>query len=416
MSGSDGPGARCTATALVGANPRGAVRRVSLAVRSFLSPRMDEGGVAVLVGVSGGADSLALAVAAIDLCTRLGVPVHTLTVDHSLRDGSADEAARVAVQLEGLGARAVWGTVKVHGSGGPEASARDARRDALRERASSLLLQDGVRRVLVLLGHTMDDQAETVLLRLARGSGAGSLRAMSPEVTEVPAVPDQGGLTWCRPLLGVRRRDTRATCRDLGLEWVEDPSNAPDGPWRAADGTALRRSAVRASALPALAAALGEDPVPALARSAHLLAQDDDALGAAADRLLARAWMSEGVGSPAQDGPDRRGGCEHREPGPQYRPGTDTDPAPTPRSAHGSVLDVGVLAAAAPALRERALHSALLRAGARPGDLSAVHVEAVSALVTHWHGQGPLALPGLRVTRGTRAARPVLELTAALRA
>lgn len=410
MSGSEGPAPSCRASALVGANPRGALRRVSLAVRSFLIPRTDEGDATVLVGVSGGADSLALAVTTIDQCSRLGVPVHTLTVDHSLREGSAEEAAQVATLLEELGARASWRTVAVGECGGPESSARDARREALRERTRSLLSRDGARRVLVLLGHTMDDQAETVLLRLARGSGAGSLRAMSPEVAE------EGGPVWCRPLLGVRRRDTRAACGELGLGWVEDPSNAPDGPWRAADGTALRRSAVRASALPALAAALGEDPVPALARSAHLLAQDDDALGAAADRLLERAWTSEGAGAPAQEDPDGRGGCEHREPVPQHRPGTDTDPAPTPPSVQSSLLDVGVLAAAAPALRDRVLHAALLRAGGRPGDLSATHVEAVSALVTHWHGQGPLDLPGLRVGRGTRAARSVLELTAAPRA
>lgn len=373
MSGSEGPGT--AASSLVGANPSGALRRVSLAVRSFLLPRADEGGAAVLVGVSGGADSLALAVTAIDQCVRLGLPVHTLTVDHSLREGSAQEAARVAARLADLGALAGWRTVDVRGPGGPESSARDARRAALREQARSLLSRDRVRRVLVLLGHTMDDQAETVLLRLARGSGAGSLRAMSPEV------PEEGGLTWCRPLLGVRRRDTREACRELGLEWVEDPSNAPDGPWRAADGTALRRSAVRADALPALARALGEDPVPALARSARLLARDDDALGAAADGLLRRASRPDGPECPAS-----------------------------------LLLDVEVLAGAGPAVLDRALHTALVRAGARPGDLSATHVGAVSALVTHWHGQGPLDLPGLLVGRRTWGARAVLELTAPMRA
>ncbi|MGO3796542.1 MAG: tRNA lysidine(34) synthetase TilS [Pauljensenia sp.] len=394
---------RCRASTLVGANPRGALRRVSLAVRSFLTPRIDEGGVAVLVGVSGGADSLALAVAVIDQCTRSGIEVHTLTVDHSLREGSAEEATRVATRLEGLGARASSTTVQVLGPGGPESSARDVRRQVLREQARAVLAQERARRVLLLLGHTMDDQAETVLLRLARGSGAGSLRAMSPEV------PDEGGLVWCRPLLEVRRRDTREACRQLGLEWVEDPSNVPDGPWRAADGSALRRSAVRAEALPALAAALGEDPVPALARSAHLLARDDDALGAAADQLLLRAWVPDGAGIPEQGDPRPRGGHGQREPGPSQGSG----PPPGPDRPASPVLDVEVLAAAAPALRGRALHTALVRAGARPGDLSATHVEAVSALVTHWHGQGPLDLPGLRVVRGRRGTGPVLELTPA---
>ena len=409
MSGSEGSGPRCGASTLVGANPSGALRRVSLAVRSFLLPRTDEGGAAVLVGVSGGADSLALAVTAIDQCVRLGVPVHTLTVDHALREGSAQEAARVATRLADLGALAGWRTVDVRGPGGPESSARDARRAALREQARSLLSRDRVRRVLVLLGHTMDDQAETVLLRLARGSGAGSLRAMSPEV------PEEGGLTWCRPLLGVRRRDTRGACRELGLEWVEDPGNAPDGPWRAADGTALRRSAVRAGALPALARALGEDPVPALARSARLLARDDDALGAAADRLLRCASVPDGPVGPVVPGegdPRRRGGCGHREPGASPASG----PPPGPECPAPLLLDVEVLAGAGPAVLDRALHTALVRAGARPGDLSATHVGAVSALVTHWHGQGPLDRPGLLVGRRTWGARAVLELTAPMRA
>lgn len=375
MSGSEGAVPPPTARDLVGPNPAGPLRRVSLAVRAALRPLLDEGDAVVLVGVSGGADSLALAVTAIDQCTRLGVGVHTLTVDHGLREGSAAEAAGVAELMGGLGAHADWESVEAGGPGGPEASARDARRDALLRRAGSLA-RSGGRRVVVLVGHTMDDQAETVLLRLARGSGAGSLRAMS----DLVRLPD--GTVWCRPLLGIRRADTRGACRQLGLDWVEDPTNAPDGPWRAADGGALRRAAVRSGALPALERALGQDPVPALARTARLLAADDEALSGLAEDLLDRALHRVGAG-------------------PVSVPADRHHPLPP------TLLDVGVLSAAAAAVRGRALHLALVRAGGRAGDISAAQVGSVDALVEDWHGQGALDLPGVRVRRTTRPAAAV---------
>lgn len=418
MSGSEGTVPPPTARDLVGPNPGGSLRGVSLAVRAALRPLLDEGDAVVLVGVSGGADSLALAVTAIDQCTRLGVEVHTLTVDHGLREGSAAEAAGVAELMGRLGAHADWESVEVGGPGGPEASARDARRDALLRRAGSLA-RSGGRRVVVLVGHTMDDQAETVLLRLARGSGAGSLRAMS----DLVRLPD--GTVWCRPLLGIRRADTRGACRQLGLDWVEDPTNAPDGPWRAADGGALRRAAVRSGALPALERALGQDPVPALARTARLLAADDEALSGLAEDLLERALQRAGAG-PVSSGsasvsvPPPGGGSAPR-------PGAASVPADRPHPLPPTLLDVGVLSAAAAAVRGRALHLALVRVGGRAGDISAAQVGSVAALVEDWHGQGVLDLPGVRVRRttrpaaavggagghrgGRRAEAPVLELT-----
>jgi len=249
------------ASRLVGVNPRGSVRACSLAVRACLRSFIDEAGVpsAFVVGLSGGADSLALALTAIDVASRAGVDVVTVTVDHGLRAGSAQEARRVADLAGRLGARALTVAVSVDGPGGPEASAREARIAALREVA----LREGGP---VLLGHTMEDQAETVLLRLARGSGPSSLRAIAP------IRRDEDGVTWLRPLLGLRRADTAGACEQVGLTPVEDPTNAIDGPWRAADGSALRRSAVRYGAIPALADALGMDPVPALARTAALCA------------------------------------------------------------------------------------------------------------------------------------------------
>lgn len=349
------------ASRLVGPNPSGPLRACSLAVRAALHPILAGGTRArrLVVGLSGGADSLALALVTVDAASRAGVPVVTVTVDHGLRPGSRAEAESVAELARSLGADAIVETVTVprRGAGGPEAAARDARRAALRAIAAS-------EHAPVLLGHTMEDQAETVLLRLARGSGPSSLRAIAP------LARDEAGVTWLRPLLGLRRADTAGACAQAGLTPVEDPTNAVDGPWRAADGSPLRRSALRHRALPALASALGMDPVPALARSAQLCADDDDAL---------RQWARQLTrGARSGDAP---------EPGPS-----------------GVSLSVSALAQAPRAVRARAVREAASRAGL--GALSLANVEAVDGLVVAWRGQGPIHLPSgsaSRVGRGAEA-------------
>ena len=325
----------------MGANPRGPLRACSLAVRASLTSFIDEAGAppALVVGLSGGADSLALALTTIDVAARAGIPVVTVTVDHGLRAGSGEEARRVADLAASLGARAVVETVSVVGPGGPEGSARDARRAALRVVAQ----REGAP---ILLGHTMDDQAETVLLRLARGSGPSSLRAIAP----------------------VSRDDD--ACAQAGLAPLQDPTNDIDGPWRAADGSPLRRSALRHTAIPALASALGVDPVPALARTAALCAADDDALTQWASALAASATPGE----------------EH-----------DSE------TGHPS-LAVSALLGAPRAVRTRALREAARAARIRA--LSSAHVDALDDLVVAWRGQGPINLPGgtaSRVGRGAHA-------------
>lgn len=343
----------------MGANPRGPLRACSLAVRASLTSFIDEAGAppALVVGLSGGADSLALALTTIDVAARAGIPVVTVTVDHGLRAGSGEEARRVADLAASLGARAVVETVSVVGPGGPEGSARDARRAALRVVAQ----REGAP---ILLGHTMDDQAETVLLRLARGSGPSSLRAIAP------VSRDDDGVTWLRPLLGLRRTDTEQACAQAGLAPLQDPTNDIDGPWRAADGSPLRRSALRHTAIPALASALGVDPVPALARTAALCAADDDALTQWASALAASATPGE----------------EH-----------DSE------TGHPS-LAVSALLGAPRAVRTRALREAARAARIRA--LSSAHVDALDDLVVAWRGQGPIDLPGgtaSRVGRGAHA-------------
>ncbi|SNY04293.1 tRNA lysidine(34) synthetase TilS [Paractinoplanes atraurantiacus] len=225
------------------------VAAVRLAVRRALPA----GGL-VLVACSGGADSLALAAAA----RFVGASVGLVTVDHGLQQGSAERATDVALWAEKSGFVPVEvATVSVEGRpGGPEAAARTARYEALTAAAR----RHGA--VAVLLGHTRDDQAETVLLALARGAGPRGLSGM-------PAVKG----IFLRPLLDVARADTRKACAALGLVPWEDPHNSDP---------AYARSRVRGSALPALVEALGPAVVASLARSAGQIGQDNEALDAIA--------------------------------------------------------------------------------------------------------------------------------------
>ncbi len=203
------------------------------------------------VALSGGADSLALTAAVVAEFDT----VTALVVDHRLQQGSQQVADTAAGIARGLGAAAEVLSVEVTRSGeGPEAAARTARYAAL----------DGARAGRpVLLAHTLDDQAETVLLGLGRGSGARSLRGMAV-----------WGEPWGRPLLGVRGVDTRAACRAAGLDWWEDPHNVDP---------AYTRVRIRREVLPLLDEVLGGGVTEGLARTAGLLRSDDDEL----DRLAA---------------------------------------------------------------------------------------------------------------------------------
>ena len=223
----------------------------------------------IVVGVSGGADSLAL-VAGAAWCSRrveelAHVPVCAVVVDHGLQEGSAAVAARAAAQVEALGVEAQVVQVEVTDRGdGPEADARVARYRAL--------LAD--RDAVVLVGHTLDDQAETVLLGLARGSGTRSLAGMPQR---------QGRLL--RPLLGVRRSETQAACEEAGLEWWSDPHNADP---------AYSRSRVRA-ALTTLDEAIGPGLAEALARTAELARADADLLDTLSAKLLLEGSQPDGT-------------------------------------------------------------------------------------------------------------------------
>ena len=238
-----------------------AVAEVRRAVRAALVPFRTG---PVLVACSGGADSLALAAAA----AGLRDDVHAAVVDHGLQDGSAERARDTAAQLAGMGAVARVHRVDVTGPGGTEAAARRARYAALRAARPH---PDAP----VLLGHTLDDQAETVLLGLGRGSGARSIAGM--RVWDDP---------WLRPLLGVRRATTRAACAAQGLPVWDDPHNVDPR---------FTRVRLRHEVLPLLEDVLAGGVAAALARTAAQLREDDDALTAVADGLLAVADTGAGL-------------------------------------------------------------------------------------------------------------------------
>jgi tRNA(Ile)-lysidine synthase len=331
-----------------------AVLEVRRAVRGWLAdyaPQAESRGVAV--ALSGGADSLALTAAAV---VEAG-GVDALIVDHRLQPGSdviAAGAAAVALKLGCRSARVL--AVEVGSEGGMEAAARQARYAALDA------ARDGLP---VLLGHTLDDQAETVLLGLARGSGGRSIQGMA-------AFADP----WGRPLLGVRRAATRQLCADLGSTPHEDPHNS---------SPEFTRVRLRAEVLPLLEEVLGGGVAQALARTAEQLRDDGVVLDALADELLRAA--SVGAGSA----------------------GT----VDATLSSDGVSLSVETLATAPAALRRRAIRAWLLAGGAKA--LTDKHLRAVDELVTGWRGQGGVAVGGGRPDSRLVAAREHGRLTLRLR-
>lgn len=316
------------------AGPPPAVAAVRIAVRRELAD-LPRGGL-VLAACSGGADSLALCAGLAFVAPRAGLAAAAVTVDHHLQPGSAEQATVALEQAREAGLSRTHLTrvrsgrqqaaVGEQAAVGPEAAARAARYRALDE------LADRLGADAVLLGHSRDDQAETVLLGLARGSGARSLAGM----------PRRRG-RYRRPLLDLPRTTLAAACAALGLTPWQDPHNRDP---------AYTRARVRAGALPALEAALGPGVAAALARTARLLRADADVLDTLAEQARRAATRPDGG------------------------------------------LDVATLAGQPTAIRTRVLRAAAVAAGAPAGRLSAAQLDAVDALVTGWHGQGPVALPG----------------------
>jgi tRNA(Ile)-lysidine synthase len=286
-----------------------------------------EPGARLVVACSGGADSLALASATVFVGREQGWYVIGATVDHGLQDGSAERAATVVRQLAALGVdETITARAEVTAPGlGPEAAARAARYallDQIRERFGA---------EAILLGHTRDDQAETVLMGLARGSGGRAIAGMRRSFDH-----------YRRPLLDVSHADAVAACQVEGLAVWDDPHNSDDS---------YTRVRVRRRVLPVLEDELGPGVTEALARTADQLRPDMELLDAYAEQALADVAGDDG-------------------------------------------LRVDGLASLEAPIRTRVLRAAAVAAGSPSGELFHQHVLALDALVTDWHGQKWVDLPG----------------------
>ena len=292
-------------------------------------------GSTVSVACSGGADSLALASAALFEGNRADINVIACIVNHNLQEGSMEVALRTKRVLSEIGFDVVE-IMDVHiqqNSLGMEAAARNARYGALTEFATKHNV------ALTMLGHTLDDQAETVLLGLARGSGAKSIAGM-PTLS-----PDD---KYLRPLLGITRKETVAYCEDVGLDYWSDPQNLD---------TKFSRVKVRLNVLPVLEEELGPGIASALSRTAEILQDDLEYLEAQADDAFKEI---------------------------------------TTTTNNSVVIDTEGLEKLPKALATRVIHKSLSLLGTEPAK---VQIDAVMELVTNWHGQKPLTLPSVRVER-----------------
>lgn len=290
-------------------------------------------GSVVLVACSGGADSLALAAAAAWAGRDHRLNFGAIVVDHNLQSGSAEQAIIAARQCEAFGLSPVEiMTVEVEqgpGSGGLESAARDARYAAFDEASRS------TGAAAVLLAHTRDDQAESVLLGLARGSGSRSIKGMNKH----------NGLIR-RPFLDLDRAATETICNAAGLEYYRDQHNEDER---------FARVRVRKNAMPALVDALGDAVPAALARTANQLQDDCDALDGWALTEFQTRWEPE----------DR-------------------------------TLDIVGADELPRAIVSRVLRLAILQGGSPAEEVTSSHIESVANLVKHWKGQGPVRVPGDR--------------------
>lgn len=312
-----------------------AMADIRRAVRDSWSKLNLHNGSTVAVACSGGADSLALASAALFEGNRAEIKVIAVIVNHNLQEGSMEVALRTKGVLTEMGFDVVEikDVVVQQNSLGMEAAARNARYGALTEFATKH------NATVTMLGHTLDDQAETVLLGLARGSGAKSIAGM-------PTLSPDG--KYLRPLLGITRKETVSYCEDLGLEYWSDPQNVD---------TKFSRVKVRLNVLPVLEEELGPGIAAALSRTAEILQDDLEYLDAQSDDAFSSVSKT---------------------------------------TNNSVVIDTEALEKLPKALATRVIHKSLSLLGTEPAK---VQIDSVMELVTNWHGQKSLTLPSVRVER-----------------
>ena len=320
----------------------------------------------VLVACSGGRDSMALAAVSHIVCTSMGVRCGVVIVDHGLQAGSEQVASEAADRCHAFGLGPVImrnATVQARGEG-LEAAARQARYDELCAAAH----ESGA--IAVLLAHTMDDQAETVLIGLLRSRGVDALAGM-------PQVFTRSGATFARPLLTLTRAETTGICEDLGVEYWDDPTNGDAVDGELPDDYPLR-SRVRHDLLPAIERFAGFNVTRHFAESAQLARMDKEYLDQRSDEVMGEAVTA--VDRPASSA----------------AVSTDTPRAcaadDTNDSGHGIGLMIGVkrIAREPEAIRLRVIAHALSQAGV---NASAAQIAAIDRLVVDWHGQGGVSLP-----------------------
>ena len=320
----------------------------------------------VLVACSGGRDSMALAAVSHIVCTSMGVRCGAVIVDHGLQAGSERVAGEAADRCRALGLGPVImrnATVQARGEG-LEAAARQVRYDELCAAAH----ESGA--IAVLLAHTMDDQAETVLIGLLRSRGVDALAGM-------PQVFTRSGATFARPLLTLTRAETTGICEDLGVEYWDDPTNGD-----AVDGELPNdyplRSRVRHDLLPAIERFAGFNVTRHFAESARLARMDKEYLDQRSDEVMGEAVAAvDWPASSAAVSTDAPRACVAGD---------------TNDSSHGIGLMISVkrIAREPEAIRLRVIAHALSQAGV---NASAAQIAAIDRLVVDWHGQGGVSLP-----------------------
>ena len=320
----------------------------------------------VLVACSGGRDSMALAAVSHIVCTSMGVRCGAVIVDHGLQAGSERVAGEAADRCRALGLGPVIlrnATVQARGEG-LEAAARQARYDELCAAAH----ESGA--IAVLLAHTMDDQAETVLIGLLRSRGVDALAGM-------PQVFTRSGVTFARPLLTLTRDETTGLCEDLGVEYWDDPTNGDAVDGELPDDYPLR-SRVRHDLLPAIERFAGFNVTRHFAESARLARMDKEYLDQRSDEVMGEAVTTvDWPASSAAVSTDTPRACVADD---------------TNDSGHGIGLMIGVkrIACEPEAIRLRVIAHALSQAGV---NASAAQIAAIDRLVVDWHGQGGVSLP-----------------------